>query len=75
MIGGAEAHDNIPAIEDPMQPGSNQSPSPNSLLTGKLTGNSAKFSPMRRFPFPIGTQNQKLTAEFPARLNREFFDG
>jgi hypothetical protein len=48
---------------------------PNSLITGKLTGNFAKFSPMRRFPFPIGTQIQKLTAEFPARLNGEFFDG
>src|SRR5215813_7756189 len=45
---------------------------PNSLLTGKLTGNFANSGPQQRFPHLINELIQRLTAKFPAQQNREF---
>jgi hypothetical protein len=45
---------------------------PNSLLTGKLTGNFAKSGHPSQFSCPINAQTQGLTAEFPTQPNREF---
>jgi hypothetical protein len=45
---------------------------PNSLLTGKLTGNFAEFGPPPRFSGLLNGGIQKLPAEFPAQQNREF---
>src|SRR5262249_44991175 len=45
---------------------------PNSLLTGKLTGNFAESGHPRRFPHLINEQIQRLAAKFPMRWNREF---
>jgi hypothetical protein len=45
---------------------------PNSLLTGKLTGNFVISACARRFPRPDASLVQWFTAEFPTQLNREF---
>src|SRR5258708_16112803 len=45
---------------------------PNSLLTGKLTGNFAESGPAPRFLGLIHGRIQWLPAEFPAQRNREF---
>src|SRR5215510_3218317 len=46
---------------------------PNSLLTGKLTGNFAESGPLLRFRRPINEPIQRLAAKFPTQHNREFF--
>jgi hypothetical protein len=63
-----------------MQSDSNPSPPSNSLLTGKLTGNFAKFSISARIQGPEHEQIQWLAAKFPThrtgnyfRRNREFW--
>ena len=45
---------------------------PNSLLTGKLTGNFANSGPQQRFPHLINELTQSLAAKFPTQRNREF---
>ena len=45
---------------------------PNSLLTGKLTGNFAESGHPRRFPHLINELIQRLAAKFPTQRNREF---
>jgi hypothetical protein len=50
---------------------SNRSPAPNSLLTGKLTGNFAESGLVRRFSRQLGQQIQCLAGKFPAQRNRE----
>src|SRR5262249_39707569 len=45
---------------------------PNSLLTGKLTGNFAESGHPRRFPDLIKELIQRLAAKFPTQRNREF---
>src|SRR5262249_34844406 len=45
---------------------------PNSLLTGKLTGNFAVSGHQRRFPHLINGLIQRLAAKFPTQRNREF---
>src|SRR5262249_4714441 len=45
---------------------------PNSLLTGKLTGNFAESGPLLRFRRPINELIQRLAAKFPTQWNREF---
>ena len=45
---------------------------PNSLLTGKLTGNFANSGPQQRFPHLINELIQRLAAKFPTQRNREF---
>jgi len=45
---------------------------PNSLLTGKLTGNFAESGHPRRFPHLINELIQRLVAKFPTQRNREF---
>jgi hypothetical protein len=52
---------------------SNPSPLLNSLLTGKLTGNSAEFGPRDYFWRPVDQQIQLLAAKFPTQKNRELF--
>src|SRR6266478_2871299 len=46
---------------------------PNSLLTGKITGNFAESGYPPRFSCLINARIQWLTAEFPAQRIREFF--
>jgi hypothetical protein len=53
-------------------PGSRQSRRPNSLLTGKLTGNFEKSGLSVAISCPINARIQCLTAEFPTQQNREF---
>jgi hypothetical protein len=48
------------------------SPSADSLITGKLTGNLGKSDPCGRFLPLIDEFNQWLAAKFPANMNREF---
>jgi hypothetical protein len=57
-----------------MQSDANRSPNANSLVTGKITGNFAEFGDPSQFSCPINTRIQWLTAEFPARRNREFLN-
>src|SRR5262245_31453413 len=45
---------------------------PNSLLTGKLTGNFAVSGHPRRFPHLINEPIQRLAGKFPTQRNREF---
>src|SRR6266481_8131890 len=45
---------------------------PNSLLTGNLTGNFANSGPQQRFPHLINELIQRLAAKFPTQRNREF---
>src|SRR5262249_48185453 len=45
---------------------------PNSLLTGKLTGNFAESGHPRRFPHLINELIQRLAGKFPTQRNREF---
>ena len=45
---------------------------PNSLLTGKLTGNFANSGPQQRFLHLIDELTQSLAAKFPTQRNREF---
>jgi hypothetical protein len=47
-----------------MQSAANQSPAPNSLLTGKITGNFAKSGPPPRFWCLISARIQELAIEF-----------
>jgi hypothetical protein len=47
---------------------------PNSLLTGKLTGNFAESGDPSQFSRPIKARIQSLTAEFPTQPNREFLN-
>ena len=54
-----------------MQSVSNLSLPANSLVTGKLTGNFAKPGFSLQFKRSVNERNQQLTAEFPARWNRE----
>ena len=63
-----------PALVMRTQSPSNPSPAPNSLLTGKLTGNFAESGRARRFSRPLEQQIQCLTEQFPAQRNREFSD-
>jgi hypothetical protein len=56
-----------------MQPGSNPSPEPNSLITGKITGNFAESGLPMRFSNLIHERIQELAAKFPTQRNREFF--
>src|SRR5262245_17533169 len=51
---------------------SDRSPNPNSLLTGKITGNFAKARVQPGFSGLIRTGLHYLTAKFPAQLSREF---
>jgi phosphoenolpyruvate carboxylase len=46
---------------------------PDSLLTGKFTGNFAESDAESRFWRPVGEQIQRLAAKFPTQRNREFF--
>ena len=55
-----------------MQSAANQSPAPNSLLTGNLTGNFAESGPPLRFRRLVSERIQWLPAEFPTQQNREF---
>lgn len=57
-----------------MQSTANQSPHPNSLLTGKLTGNFADSGLSQYFWRLAGQQIQSLAAKFPTQRNREFPD-
>jgi hypothetical protein len=50
---------------------SNLSQHPNSLLTGKLTGNFVEFLRAARFESPTREQIQSLAAKFPTQQNRE----
>jgi hypothetical protein len=52
---------------------SNPSPLPNSLLTGKLTGNFVKIASLMRFCTLTREQIQRLAAKFPTQQNRELF--
>ncbi len=52
-----------------------QSPNPNSLITGKLTGNFTKSGLQRRFLYLIEQRIQMVAAKFPTRMNREFLNG
>jgi hypothetical protein len=45
---------------------------PNSLLTGKKTGNFAEFGTSPRFLRPVTAQIQSLAQKFPTQENREF---
>jgi hypothetical protein len=45
---------------------------PNSLPTGKLTGNFANSGSQQRFPHLINELIQSLAAKFPTQRNREF---
>jgi hypothetical protein len=56
-----------------MQSAANQSPQPNSLLTGKLTGNFADWEIALRVWLPVNQQLQWLADKFPTQRNREFF--
>jgi hypothetical protein len=47
---------------------------PNSLLTGKLTGNFAESGPPLPFRRPVSAWIQWLPAEFPTERNREFLN-
>jgi hypothetical protein len=55
-----------------MQSDANPPQHPNSLITGKITGNFAESGHPRPFSCPINARIQSLTAEFPAQRNREF---
>jgi hypothetical protein len=57
-----------------MQSTANRSPHPNSLLTGKLTGNFADSRLLQHFSCVASQQIQRLAAKFPTHLNREFPD-
>jgi hypothetical protein len=57
-----------------MQSAANQSPHPNSLLTGNLTGNFADSGLLQHFSCLAGQQIQRLAAKFPTHQNREFPD-
>jgi hypothetical protein len=46
---------------------------PNSLLSGNLTGNSAKFGGFGQIQAEISASCQMLVSEFPKKANREFF--
>src|ERR1700730_7992130 len=46
---------------------------PNSLLTGKLTGNFTDSGPLRQFRRLFAQQLQKVAAKFPKQWNREIF--
>ncbi|HEV7999131.1 MAG TPA: hypothetical protein VGP63_04575, partial [Planctomycetaceae bacterium] len=46
---------------------------PNSLITGKLTGNFSNSGLFLRFSLLIVQQVQWLAEQFPTQLNREFF--
>ena len=46
---------------------------PNSLQTGKLTGNFGVLPPLPRFLRPVIEQIQMLPAKFPTQWNREIF--
>jgi hypothetical protein len=54
---------------------SNPSPLPNSLPTGKRTGNLVAFALLTRFWMRTRKEIQKLAAKFPAQQNRELFWG
>jgi hypothetical protein len=45
---------------------------PETLLTGKLTGNFAKFACWAQFCTLTREQIQRLAAKFPTQQNREF---
>jgi hypothetical protein len=47
---------------------------PNSLLTGKLTGNFADSGSQGDFSRPVGQSIQRLAAKFPTQRNREFLE-
>ena len=47
---------------------------PNSLLTGKLTGNFAESGLTRRFSRLLRQQIQCLAEKFPTQWNREFLE-
>jgi hypothetical protein len=47
---------------------------PNSLLTGKLTGNFAESGLLLQFQPPVSELIQRLAAKFPTQRNREFLD-
>jgi hypothetical protein len=49
-------------------------PTPNSLLTGKLTGNFADSGSLQRFWRPVSERIQWLPAKFPTQRNREFLE-
>src|SRR6266404_4018311 len=53
---------------------SDWSPTANSLLTGKLTGNLVDSGPLPRFRCPVGERIQWLAEKFPTQRNREFLD-
>ena len=52
---------------------SNPSPLPNSLLTGKITGNFVETARFVRYRRLASEQFQRLTATFPTLQNRELF--
>ena len=55
-----------------MQPDANPSQHPNSLITGKITGNFADSGPLRQFSRLIIKLIQWLPDKFPTQRNREF---
>jgi hypothetical protein len=55
-----------------MQSAANQSPQPNSLLTGKLTGNFANPGLSQRLGCLAAQRIQRLAGKLPTRRNREF---
>ena len=57
-----------------MQSPSNPSQLPNSLLTGKLTGNFAESGLARRFSRADSQLIQWFAAKFPMQRNRKFFE-
>jgi hypothetical protein len=52
---------------------SNLAPRENSLITGKSSGNGARFAVLWRILRQMGSQVQVVRREFPIRENREFF--
>jgi hypothetical protein len=56
-----------------LQPRANLSPEPNSLRSGKNTGNFVEAAGLVGFCKLIREQNQRLLAVFPAQQNRELF--
>jgi hypothetical protein len=46
---------------------------PNSLLTGKITGNFSILGSILKFWPPFDMQLQRLAAKFPTQWNRELF--
>src|SRR5258707_14358805 len=57
-----------------MQSGSNPSQHPNSLITGKITGNFENSDPREQSSLPIGRKIQTVTIKFPTQRNTELLE-